>query len=161
MTCYICFAPYTSPSFPTDRTLFHSEGPVFEGWRNIPIQATNGWGTFPVHSRSLQPATRTLHTWPTSRLSFPGPTLPWSEPAQICVAPTTSSWARANTSFSRPYVSRREVLYGSPCRGGGAWPTSFGNASLTRYQCTCRARPRVTVTSLPNGCAPFGRHRRR
>ncbi|KAF8261337.1 hypothetical protein EI94DRAFT_1890916 [Lactarius quietus] len=127
------FPHHPHPSFHTDRTIFHSEGPVLggTGWCSTTIetkvQTTNGWSPSWVDPRSLPPASapwhsartsptshRPLHigTWPTAQPSFSGPTMPRNRTIQWCAAPTTPSSARANTSFSCPSTSRKQYTSG-------------------------------------------------
>ncbi|KAH8981737.1 hypothetical protein EDB92DRAFT_1387702 [Lactarius akahatsu] len=169
-TCHIGFSSYTHPLFPTNRTLFLSGSPVFEdsGWCSTATETANGRGTCWVRSTSVQQTStlwrssrvsttsfRSMHTWPTLQPSWPGRVSSRNETAHRCAASTTSSGARTNASFSRPCASRREVILGFPAWGGGARPTSFGDATLI---CSTRGAPQgVTVISLQNSNGSFGR----
>ena len=170
--CHVGFALHPHRSFPTDRTLFLAEGPVFggSGWCSTTVQTTNSWSACWVQAGSLQPAStpqrpsrasttsrRQLHTWPASRPSFARSTMPRNEPTQWCAVPMVSSGARVNSSFSSPCAPRRKVRFGSPVQGGGDWRTSSRNAPLF---CNMHSVPQgARMISFQNGNGQFGHSR--
>ncbi|KAF8259804.1 hypothetical protein EI94DRAFT_966454 [Lactarius quietus] len=178
-TRHIGFPHHPHPSFHTDRTIFHSEGPILggTGWCSTTIdtkvQTTNGWSPCWVDPKSLPPASapwhsartsptshRPLHigTWPTAQPSFSGPTMPRNRTIQWCAAPTTPSSARANTSFSCPSTSRKQVRFASPPRTRGAFRTSFGDPPL--LSCMHSTPQAVRMIPSHNSKSPFRRSRR-